>query len=127
MQAPGVVPMHPAQGGQFDIFDGYVHHHLQLAGRSDPLFTDDAPALIHDPAAANPALSTASPSPHSSPPAPPARTSSTKPAPDPPSPKPATTPAHRRDTVTTQPSPEHPERGYLMPKPAPTGNDAAIR
>ena len=27
---------------------GYVHHHLQLAGRSDPLFTDDALALIHD-------------------------------------------------------------------------------
>jgi type II secretory pathway predicted ATPase ExeA len=27
---------------------GYVRHHLQLAGRSDPLFTDDALALIHD-------------------------------------------------------------------------------
>jgi len=25
---------------------GYVRHHLQLAGRSDPLFTDDAFALI---------------------------------------------------------------------------------
>jgi type II secretory pathway predicted ATPase ExeA len=27
---------------------GYIRHHLQLAGRSDPLFTDDALALIHD-------------------------------------------------------------------------------
>jgi type II secretory pathway predicted ATPase ExeA len=27
---------------------GYVRHHLQLAGRSDPLFTDDALALIHE-------------------------------------------------------------------------------
>lgn len=26
---------------------GYIHHHLQLAGRSDPLFTEDAIALIH--------------------------------------------------------------------------------
>ncbi|MBA2575118.1 MAG: ExeA family protein [Euzebyaceae bacterium] len=26
---------------------GYVKHHLQLAGRSDPLFSDDAVALIH--------------------------------------------------------------------------------
>ena len=26
---------------------GYIRHHLQLAGRSDPLFTDDAVALIH--------------------------------------------------------------------------------
>ena len=26
---------------------GYIHHHLQLAGRSDPLFSDDAITLIH--------------------------------------------------------------------------------
>jgi type II secretory pathway predicted ATPase ExeA len=26
---------------------GYIRHHLQLAGRSDPLFTDDTIALIH--------------------------------------------------------------------------------
>jgi type II secretory pathway predicted ATPase ExeA len=26
---------------------GYIRHHLQLAGRSDPLFTEDAIALIH--------------------------------------------------------------------------------
>ena len=27
---------------------GYLRHHLQLVGRSDPLFTDDAIALIHE-------------------------------------------------------------------------------
>ena len=27
---------------------GYLTHHLTLAGRSDPLFSDDAAALIHD-------------------------------------------------------------------------------
>lgn len=27
---------------------GYIRHHLQLAGRSDPLFTDDATTLIHE-------------------------------------------------------------------------------
>ena len=27
---------------------GYIRHHLQLGGRSDPLFTDDAVALIHE-------------------------------------------------------------------------------
>jgi type II secretory pathway predicted ATPase ExeA len=27
---------------------GYLQHHLALAGRSDPLFTDDAAALIHE-------------------------------------------------------------------------------
>jgi len=26
---------------------GYLRHHLTLAGRSDPLFSDDAAALIH--------------------------------------------------------------------------------
>jgi type II secretory pathway predicted ATPase ExeA len=26
---------------------GYLRHHLALAGRSDPLFSDDAVALIH--------------------------------------------------------------------------------
>lgn len=26
---------------------GYIRHHLQLAGRNDPLYTDDAIALIH--------------------------------------------------------------------------------
>jgi type II secretory pathway predicted ATPase ExeA len=27
---------------------GYITHHLKLAGRSDPLFSDDADTLIHD-------------------------------------------------------------------------------
>jgi type II secretory pathway predicted ATPase ExeA len=27
---------------------GYIAHHIKLAGRSDPLFTDDATALIHE-------------------------------------------------------------------------------
>jgi type II secretory pathway predicted ATPase ExeA len=31
-----------------DETPGYIRHHLQLAGRSDPLFTDDAIALIHE-------------------------------------------------------------------------------
>jgi len=31
-----------------DETTGYISHHLQLAGRSDPLFTDDATALIHE-------------------------------------------------------------------------------
>jgi len=30
-----------------DETTGYLRHHLQLVGRSDPLFTDDATALIH--------------------------------------------------------------------------------
>jgi type II secretory pathway predicted ATPase ExeA len=34
--------MTPAQTGT------YITHHLKLAGRSDPLFSDDAAALIHD-------------------------------------------------------------------------------
>ena len=25
----------------------YIHHHLKIAGRTDPLFTDDAITLIH--------------------------------------------------------------------------------
>ena len=27
---------------------GYLTHHLKLAGRSDPLFSEDAATLIHD-------------------------------------------------------------------------------
>jgi len=33
---------------------GYLRHHLQLAGRSDPLFSDDATALIHESARGKP-------------------------------------------------------------------------
>ena len=35
---PGMTP---------DETTGYIHHHLKLAGRSDPLFSDDAITLIH--------------------------------------------------------------------------------
>jgi type II secretory pathway predicted ATPase ExeA len=35
---PGMTPQETA---------GYVSHHLKIAGRSDPLFSDDATALIH--------------------------------------------------------------------------------
>ena len=31
-----------------DQTSGYITHHLKLACRSDPLFSDDAVALIHD-------------------------------------------------------------------------------
>jgi hypothetical protein len=46
----------------------YIAHHLQLVGRPDQLFTEDALSLIH---------TTTSPCNPSSPPSPPARTSST--------------------------------------------------
>ena len=82
---------------------GYIRHHLQLAGRSDPLFTDDAIALSTRAAAANPATSTGSPSPRSSPPAPPVRISSTKPAPAAPSPKTPTTINQRPMTTVATP------------------------
>ena len=39
---------HTMTGMTRDETGGYIRHHLQLAGRSDPLFTDDAIALIHD-------------------------------------------------------------------------------
>ena len=32
----------------------YIAHHLNLAGRTDPLFSDDAIALIHDTSRGNP-------------------------------------------------------------------------
>jgi type II secretory pathway predicted ATPase ExeA len=35
---PGMTPEETA---------GYITHHVRLAGRSDPLFSDDATALIH--------------------------------------------------------------------------------
>ncbi|HUH68520.1 MAG TPA: hypothetical protein VLZ05_06330 [Mycobacterium sp.] len=104
----------------------YVRHHLKLVGRSNPLFTDDATALIHESGRGKPRAVTDSPSPRSSPPAPPTRTSSTQPAPDPPSPKPTTTlnprrhPDHPSDTSTTPAPPEPAERGYFTPEPAST-------
>ncbi|MFI7643918.1 hypothetical protein [Nonomuraea sp. NPDC049400] len=31
-----------------DETTGYIRHHLKIAGRDNPLFSDDATALIHD-------------------------------------------------------------------------------
>jgi type II secretory pathway predicted ATPase ExeA len=39
---------YPMVGMNAEETTGYLRHHLQLAGRSDPLFSDDAIALIHD-------------------------------------------------------------------------------
>src|SRR6516165_10213057 len=84
-----------------------------------------------NPAAANPAVSTDSPSPRSSPPAPQARTSSMRPAPDPRSPKPITTPNprhpdHPHDTTTTH-SPARPDRaGLIHTQTSLNGNDATM-
>ena len=36
------------QGGTPEETASYISHHLTLAGRSDPLFSDDATTLIHD-------------------------------------------------------------------------------
>ena len=38
---------HQMIGMTADETAGYIRHHLALAGRSDPIFTDDAIALIH--------------------------------------------------------------------------------
>src|SRR6516165_10779536 len=84
-----------------------------------------------NPAAANPAVSSDSPSPRSSPPAPQARTSSMRPAPDPRSPKPITTPNprhpdHPHDTTTTH-SPARPDRaGLIHTQTSLNGNDATM-
>ena len=88
----------------------YITHHLTLAGRSDPLFSDDAITMIHPPAAACPAPSTTSPSRPSSPPTPAARPSSTNPPPAPPPPRSRQTDHHAATTHTKAP-PEHPRRG----------------
>ena len=105
---------------------------LRLAGRSDPLFTDDAIALIHNPAAASPAASTGSPSPRSSPPAPRARTSSTRPAPDPRRRNQPRPPA-RRDTLKSarhsdhrKPRSDTTERGQSHTRTSLNGNDATM-
>ena len=76
---------------------GYITHHLKLAGRSDPLFSDDAAALIHDaarglPRAVNNIATQALVAAWAG-----ANPSSTKPAPAPPSPK-------SRQLTTTTPA-----------------------
>ena len=75
-------PMTPAETSS------YIATTLKLAGRSDPLFSDDAAALIHQATRGYPrAVTTGSPPPPSSPPTPPARPSSTPPPSMPPSPR----------------------------------------
>jgi type II secretory pathway predicted ATPase ExeA len=65
----------------------YVKHHLGLAGRSDPLFSDDAIALVHNTARGYPARSTTSPCKPLSPPSPRTSPSWTRPPHAPPSPR----------------------------------------
>ena len=43
----GITVRHQMIGMTADETAGYIRHHLALAGRSDPIFTDDAIALIH--------------------------------------------------------------------------------
>ncbi|MGI5284447.1 ExeA family protein [Nonomuraea polychroma] len=45
---------YPMGGMTAEETSGYIHHHLQLAGRSDPLFSDDAITLIHESARGKP-------------------------------------------------------------------------
>ena len=91
---------------------GYIRHHLEEAGRTADLFTDDAVAQIHTAAAASREPSTTSASPHSSPPPSPARTSSTTPPPGPPSPRSPRQTDHPADTLNTQPCPAPPGRAF---------------
>ncbi|TMR88538.1 hypothetical protein EJK15_65690 [Nonomuraea basaltis] len=45
---------YPMAGMTGEETSGYIRHHLQLAGRSDPLFSDDAINLIHESARGKP-------------------------------------------------------------------------
>ncbi len=45
---------YPMAGMTAEETSGYIRHHLQLAGRSDPLFSDDAINLIHQSARGKP-------------------------------------------------------------------------
>jgi type II secretory pathway predicted ATPase ExeA len=46
-QMTGMTPTEPS---------GYIHHHLQLAGRDSDLFSDDAVTQIHDASRGNPRI-----------------------------------------------------------------------
>jgi hypothetical protein len=65
----------------------YLRHHLALAGRSDPLFSDDAAGLIHQTSRGYPARSTTLPCRPRLRPTPRTRPSSTSPPRAPPSPR----------------------------------------
>ncbi|MFG1711002.1 ExeA family protein [Nonomuraea sp. M3C6] len=45
---------YPMAGMTTEETSSYIRHHLQLAGRQDPLFSDDAIALIHESARGKP-------------------------------------------------------------------------
>jgi type II secretory pathway predicted ATPase ExeA len=45
---------YPMAGMTSEETTGYIRHHLQLAGRTDPLFSDDAITLIHESARGKP-------------------------------------------------------------------------
>ena len=98
---------------------GYITHHLKLAGRSDPLFSDDAVALIHNagrglPRAVNNLATQALVAAWAG-----RQSSSTSKAPAPPSPKSRQTDHHRATTHTTAP-PAPSRRGRpLPPRPHP--------
>ena len=107
-----------------DQTTGYITHHLKLAGRSDPLFSDDAVALSTTPPAACPAPSTTSPPRPWSPPGQRVRTSSTSKAPAPPSPRSRQTDHHHATTHTTAPPAQ--AGGAVYCPHVVTGNDRYI-
>jgi hypothetical protein len=102
----------------------YIARHLQLAGRSGPLFTDDATALIHATGRGLPGPSATSPSRPSSPPTPAAKPSSAKPAPAPPLPRSRQT--DRQAGATHTKAPRNPAGGVFACTFVLTVNDAAI-
>jgi hypothetical protein len=103
---------------------GYIRHHVQLAGRSDPLFTDDATALIHESGRGKPravnrlalaALIAACAAGKNLVDEASARSAVTETSQ---APTPRRHPDHRRDTPTTQPRSKPAERGYFTAQPA---------
>lgn len=93
----------------------YIRHHMTLAGRSDPLFSDDAIALIHETARGYPRSVTTSDGCPCWPPTPPARPSSTNPPPAPPSTNPPRQTEHHRASLNATTPPEHPRRRRSTP------------
>ena len=91
----------------------YISHHLTLAGRSGPLFSDDATALIHATSRGLPRAAATWPSRRSSPPTPAARPWLTNPQPAPPPPRSRQT-DHQAATTHTKAPPEHHRRGFSI-------------
>ena len=111
-------PMTPAET------TSYIGHHLKLAGRSDPLFSDDAITFIHEAARGLPrAVNNIGLRP-SSPPTPAAKPSSTTTAPMPRSPRSRQTDHHAASTHTKAP-PDDPGGAFQHPNIV-TSNDAHV-